>query len=407
MVWIILLLCLGLVGAAGYYQGPVRAAFAFFGLFFGTLLAGPLSPLTERLLILCGLHHPVWSVFAPQVLAFLIVLIIFKVGGQVVHQKIAVYFKYKVDDKTLYRWQRAYARLGLCVGLLNGAFYFILISLLIYSAGYFTTEAAGAEGGSGGVRFLTGTRSELHSLNLDRVLASYDMVSAKDYQAADMAALVLHNPLLLSRLGHYPPCLILAQQPQFKQLGNDKDLMQLVAAQGKPIEILDQPQVHTMLTNAATFAQVQNLIAPDLDDLQTYLTTGQSPKYDPQAILGVWDIDRAATVSSTVDQVKKKQPGITPSKLKAIQNELFPLSQGLSLTATPDHQVILKQPNPNNSEITVVATGTWKQVEDTYQVNLPGLLPETFEVEFVEGNRLLMPKTVQDNTYVLAFDKEL
>jgi hypothetical protein len=29
-----------------------------------------------------------------------------------------------------------------CVGLLNGAFYFILLTLLIYSAGYFTTEAA-------------------------------------------------------------------------------------------------------------------------------------------------------------------------------------------------------------------------------------------------------------------------
>src|SRR5271155_1462911 len=146
MVWFILLLCLGLVGAAGYYQGPVRAGFAFCGLLFGTMLAGPLSPLTQRLLELVGLHHPAWNIFAPQVLAFLIVLTIFKIAGQVVHQKIAVYFKYKVDDKTLYRWQRVYARLGACVGLLNGSFYFLLLTLLIYSAGYFTTEAAVGEG---------------------------------------------------------------------------------------------------------------------------------------------------------------------------------------------------------------------------------------------------------------------
>jgi gamma-glutamyltranspeptidase/glutathione hydrolase len=44
MVWIIVFLCLGLVGAAGFYQGPVRAAFSFFGLLFGTLLAGPGAP---------------------------------------------------------------------------------------------------------------------------------------------------------------------------------------------------------------------------------------------------------------------------------------------------------------------------------------------------------------------------
>jgi CubicO group peptidase (beta-lactamase class C family) len=40
MVWIIAFLCLGLVGATGYYQGSVRAAFAFFGLLFGTFLSG-------------------------------------------------------------------------------------------------------------------------------------------------------------------------------------------------------------------------------------------------------------------------------------------------------------------------------------------------------------------------------
>src|SRR5580658_3285892 len=102
MVWIIAFLCLGLVGAAGFYQGPVRAAFSFFGLLFGTILAGPLSPLTKRLLPLVGLHHPAWSIFAPQVLAFLIVLIIFKIAGQVVHQRVAFHFKYKVDDTTVY-----------------------------------------------------------------------------------------------------------------------------------------------------------------------------------------------------------------------------------------------------------------------------------------------------------------
>jgi|ERR1700722_1299131 len=399
MVWIIAFLCLGLVGAAGYYQGPVRAAFSFFGLVFGSLLAGPLSPLTKHLLPLVGLHHPAWNIFAPQVLAFLIVLIIFKIAGQVVHQKIAVYFKYKVSEQLLYRWQRVYARLGGCVGLLNGAVYFILLTLLIYSAGYFTAEAATGRGDPAGARFLTETRKELHAQNLDRVLASYDMVPGRVYEAADLADLILHNPLLLSRLAHYPPCLQLAERPDFKNLARDAQLQQMISTQAKVSDILRYPSVQAMLTNATVVTQVTGVIGDDLDDLQTFLTTGQSPKFDPETILGIWDIDRAATVA----QVRKKQPAVTPKQLGKIEEDLFPLILGLSLTATPDGQMILKQPNPNTSESTVVAAGTWKKDQDTYEVNLPGSLPETSEIEIEKGIRLFLPKF----GYVLAFDKEL
>jgi hypothetical protein len=399
MVWIIAFLCLGLVGSAGYYQGPVRAAFTFFGLLFGTCLAGPLSPLTKRLLPLVGLHHPAWNIFAPQVLAFLIVLAIFKIGGQMVHQKIDLHFKYKVDDQSLYRWQRIYARLGLCVGLLNGTVYFILLTLLIYSAGYFTAEAATGEGDPAGARFLTETRAGLHQANLDRVLASYDMVPAQVYEAADMAALVLHNPLLLSRLGHYPPCLQLAERQEFKDLAHDVQLQQMIAAQSKVVDIIQYPSVRAMLTNATIVAEVSDVIGHDLDDLQIFLLTGQSPKYDPETILGVWEINRAETIS----QVRKRNPKITPKELRLKEEELFPRISGLSLTATPDHQLILKLPNPNTLESTVVSGGTWKKDADTYEVNLPGSLPETSEIEIQEGRRLFLPKFGG----VLAFDKEM
>jgi hypothetical protein len=399
MVWIIAFLCLGFVGAAGYYQGPVRAAFAFFGLLFGTLLAGPLSPLTRHLLPLLGLHHPAWSVFAPQVLGFLIVLIVFKIAGQVVHQKIAVYFKYKVSDQLLYRWQRVYARLGLCVGLLNGSFYFILLTLLIYSAGYFTTAVASGASDPVSVRFLTETRKELHGLNLDRMLASYDMVPVPVYQAVDLAALLLHNPLLFSRLEHYPPCLELAERADFKGLGRDVELQQMISSQAKVLDILRHPNLQTMLTNATVFAQVSGLLGKDLEDLQSFLTTGQSPTYDPETILGIWDIDRAATLV----QARKKEPAISPKQLDKVEQELLPLITGLSVTAMPNNQLILKVLNPSSSEVTIVAAGTWKKDQDTYQVNLPGSLPETSEIEIEQGHRLFLPKF----GYVLAFDKEL
>jgi hypothetical protein len=73
------------------------------------------------------------------------------------------------------------------------------------------------------------------------------------------------------------------------------------------------------------------------------------------------------------------------------------------LTATPDNHMVLKKPNPNTTESTVVATGTWKKEGDTYQVNLPGSVPETSEIEIENENRLFLPKS----GVVMAFDKEM
>lgn len=112
MVWLIAFACLGLVGVTGYYSGPIRAGFSLVGLFFGVALAGPLSPLTKHLLPLLGLAHPLWQLFVPQALAFLIVVIIFIIAGGVAHRKLCVHFKYKVDEKKLLAWERLYCRLA-------------------------------------------------------------------------------------------------------------------------------------------------------------------------------------------------------------------------------------------------------------------------------------------------------
>ena len=147
--------CLSWAGWPGWLLlGPIRAGFSFLGLFFGVVLAGPLSPLTKHLLPLLGLVHPLWQFFVPQALAFLIVLIIFLIAGSVLHRKLSVHFKYKVDEKKLISWERLYSRLGFCVGLLNGAVYFFLLMLPIYIGGYFTAEAA-AEGKQSAVRAIS------------------------------------------------------------------------------------------------------------------------------------------------------------------------------------------------------------------------------------------------------------
>jgi hypothetical protein len=398
MVWLIAFACLGLVGLTGYYSGPIRASFSLAGLFFGAILARPLSPLTKHLLPLLGLEHPLWQFFIPQALAFLIVLIIFTIAGTVVHRKLTHHFKYKVEEKKLLRWERLYSRLGFCVGLLNGAIYFFLILMPVYVGGYFTTEAAAEGNIPPAAQFLTKTRAEMHDLKLDRVLAAYDPTPPQIYQASDIADLVLHNPLLKSRISHYPPFLTLGQRDEFQALANDEALLEMLDRQASLSEILNYPAVHAIVTNPSLTGEIYGILGNDLNDLQDYLTTGKSPKFDDETILGIWTIDPHATL----DQERKRHPGMNLRQLAKVRQAMYPVIHDLSLTATTDNKMFLKKQAPNSPKATIVSAGTWKK-DGNYQVSLPGSKPETTEIEIEGSDTLLLPK----DGYIMVFDKEM
>ncbi|HWD19393.1 MAG TPA: CvpA family protein [Verrucomicrobiae bacterium] len=399
MVWIIAVLCLALVGAIGFFQGPVRSLFGLFGLLAGAVLAGPLRPLTKPLLPLLGLHHQIWGFFVPQMIAFIVVLVIFIITGNVVHHKILMHFKYDEDDARFYAWNRLYTRLGFCVGLLNGAVYFVVLLVPIYIGGFFTTVAEGAqgEGGTAGARFMTHARGELHGLGLDRVLAAYDPLPPQVYQATDIAALVLHNPLLENRLSQYPPFLTLAQRPEFQALGNDLQLQQMLQTQAPIGDILKYPPVQAIVTNTAITSDVEALLGNDLDDLQHYLLTGQSAKYDAETILGTWTINVPATYAQL-----RKRGGMTPLQMRNNRLRMASYVNGLTLVCTVNHEFIMKKQSTMSPDASVVATGKWQKSGDTYEVELPGSKPPTTEIEIQNGIRMLLPKDGD----VLAFDKD-
>jgi hypothetical protein len=398
MVWLIAIVCLGLIGLAGYYSGPIRGGFSFVGLLFGLLLAGPLSPLARHLLPVLGLEHPLWQFFIPQALAFLMVLIIFIIAGAVVHRKVSLFFKYKADDKKLIRWQRMYSRLGFCVGVLNGAVYFLLIMIPIYIGGYFTAEAATEGNNPPAAQFLTRTRAELHDSKLDRVLAAYDPTPAQVYKASDIADLVIHNPLLKSRISHYPPFLTLGQRPEFQALANDGQLLEMIDRQASINEILKYPAVQAIVTNAVLTGQIYNVLGNDLNDLQEYLLTGKSPKFDDEKILGVWTINPQESFA----RERKRHPGMKLTQFDKLRQDMAPVIRDLSLTVTTDNQVILKKQGGGDVQTRMLSVGNWKK-DSAYQITLPGSKPETTEVEIDNDNTLLLPK----DGYILAFDKEL
>src|SRR5512137_2186480 len=132
LFWLLALVLLASLAGIGYRQGAIRVACSFLGILFGALLAGLLARPIKPLLISLGLKTPALAWLLAPVVAFVVISIIFKIAGYMVHQKVDVHFKYHAGDLRLARWERLSHRLGLCLGLANGALYLILISAVIY-----------------------------------------------------------------------------------------------------------------------------------------------------------------------------------------------------------------------------------------------------------------------------------
>lgn len=396
IIWLTALVLLGLLAFVGFKQGAIRVAISLLGLFVAALLAVPLSSAIKPILPFVKLEHPVWSLIVPPLVIFILVMIAFKIVAMVVHRKVDMIYKYKRDDKTRFKWERMNARVGMSLGLINGAVYFVLLLIPFYVAGYLTAQLASGEEDPKGMKFINSTRQQIHDAKLDKVVAGYDPAPSNYYQAADILGLVKNNPLLVSRLAHYPVFLSLAERPEFQALANDVEVNQMIQTQAKVGDILKHPKVQAITTNVAVSKEISQLLGSDLPDLHQYLLTGKSEKYDDEKILGLWTLD----INASAEQEKVLKPKTTPLELKRLkQNKYAPL-QGLTFIGTTDQKAILKFPaTAGGAPAEVVGQGDWKAAGSNYEVTL-GSTPVS--VTFEDG-KLLLPR----DGMTLVFQKEL
>ena len=116
-------------------------------------------------------------------------------------------------------------------------------------------------------------------------------------------------------------------------------------------------------------------VQPNLSDLPKYLETGKSPKYSSEPILGRWNFDVNAVLGSYL----RAHPNVTSPEMQKTKRWLVMGFSKTSLTATTDHQVILKNapqlaaaanavPSPGNQTV----QGQWKSADGKYQLSLSG-----------------------------------
>ena len=269
-IWLLAIVLLGLLAVVGYNQGAIRVAFSLAGLLVGAALAWPLSPLVRPIFPAMTLTNPMWGYYLSPVVVFLIVMIVFKVAGFTVHQKAETHYKYHEGETRRLMWERLMQRLGLCLGLVNGAVYLLLLSAVIYVLGYVSVQLATADDDPTTLKVLNRLGRDLQSSGVHKTVAAFDPMPEAYYDAIDIIGDIRNNPILVSRLSKYPAFLGLAERQEFQELGKDTQFNELWVRQARIGEIMGHARFQGLMNNEPLRAEVLKLVE-DLKDLKQFI----------------------------------------------------------------------------------------------------------------------------------------
>ena len=399
-IWILAVVLLAASIALGHKLGAINAAFTFVGILFAALLATTVGKLFKPLLPHLGVHNEtmVWAI-AP-IVAFVVVMFLFRAAGFFVHHKIEMYYKYKAGDLRLALWQRLNTRLGACIGTLNGTAYLVLIGFLIFNFSYWTAQVAPSDGESRSTKLVNRMGQDLQSTGFDKAARSLVTMPENYYKMADLAGLIAQNPQLSDRLGRYPAFLSLVERDDVQQLVSNNDFTNAWNSHAAMGQLLNDPQVKTILQNNELLDVVWVTVQTNLDDLTAYLQNGKSAKYDSQTILGRWDFN----VNTTIAMLRQAQPNMRASEMKAVRASWTQGFADTTFVAGADGQAFLKSMPDFKKQPPTMDTwkGSWTPNDTNYDLSLSSNGENKSMTAQTTGGRL----TLKDDKNTLIFDRE-
>jgi hypothetical protein len=336
-LWIIALLLFASLGIVGFYQGALRMAVSTVGLFVAALLAMPLAGVFALILNVFGMEHPIPISFLAPFIAFVLVLIGFKSVGMATHKKVDGYMKYKASDTVRLLFERMNSRVGILAGLCNAFIYFILISAVLYTVGYFSAQAAVSEKDTMVWRIFTRLAKDLQSTGVDKAVAGYVPAKENYFDAADVLALIFRNPVIQDRLSDYPPFLLYSEDARFKALGDDKKFQEDWIKGPSLAEFMAHEQIKRVIEDVPFYTNAVATLGGNYKDLKIYLETGKSPKYDEEQILGRWTFN----FSQSFNVNRRKKPNMTRQEQTNLR-ALLGQRRDTTIIAMPNHRLLLK-----------------------------------------------------------------
>ena len=406
-IWILAILCLAAAALAGWRQGGIRAAISFVGILIAALLAVPVGKLFSLILPHVGVTNPItlWAV-AP-ICGFGLVLGLIKLGAQNVHKKVEVFYKYKAGDLRLSLWERLNTRLGICVGLLNGTVYFILVSFVFFQMAYLTSQTTVAANAPKMTQLVNklGEDMDLQHSKVAIAAAAVGTLPPIFYKLADAAGFLMQNPAAAQRLADYPGLTSLWERDDMQPLVQDSSLTNAVLTGAPVSEVLNLQSVQDFLHNKKLSEFVWDTVRTNFDDMTNYLATGKSPKYDSEKVVGRWEFNTGVTFA----WMRQDRPRMSSAELRALRAWVIQSYAQTRLLVTGDNQIFVRSlprvhPGANGQPPTTELNnwkGDWSNDGKSYTFHLTFENDEKFLTGTTEGVRL----TVKDGRNTYIFDK--
>jgi hypothetical protein len=160
-----------------------------------------------------------------------------------------------------------------------------------------------------------------------------------------------------------------------------------------------------MLKDNELTAMILDIVQTDWDDLNEYLKSGQSAKYDSEKLLGRWDFN----VNVSVGMLLIAHPNIRSSEIKALRSLWSDAYAQTVFVAAADQQAFLENLPRFTVEkgVAIVAEkmtfqGQWKNVSTNYELSLNGNGQHKSTTAHTDGLRL----TIKSGNDVWVFDHQ-
>lgn len=336
-LWIVGILLVALFGAMGYFLGSIRTVVVLVGLWLSALLAkavgAPMAGLVPKL----GFENPIWLVYLPPVLGFLVMFLVFAVAAFVVHHLLHRQYRNSTDEYTYARWERLNRRTGVGAGAAAGVVAWVLVSAVAYVPGYLTTQIEGSEEASMAVKFANGMTTSARNSGLQRLIERFQPAAPEHFQAADVLGLIYQNPAAHARLASYPPFLGLAEaHPELADLGRDPGVQTAIQSKAGFTGLMEQDRIRAVLENHEV---VQSLMGLNYADLEGYLRTGVSEVYRGEPALGRWRLNVRRSIAEMRTTPSSQ---LSATEFNLIRKALNVYLEEMNVGFTTDNRVLLR-----------------------------------------------------------------
>ena len=402
-IWILALALMAAGAGAGHRLGAIRATFSFIGIWAGIWLALPIGRLIESLLPETGAGNSLLVWILAPLTGFVIVSIAFKIAAALAHRKVEMFYKYRADERRRALWERLNARLGLCLGLANGAMYLVLCSFLIFNLTYLTTQMAAAKEQPALIKIVNRLGSDLQTTGVAKTVGVVGTLPKTYYKLADLSGLLLQNPQVGPRLAKYPALTSLWERDDMQALMQSPTVTNALASGASLGDIIHDPAVQKFFASQTQPHLVLEILQTNLDDLYTYLETGKSAKYDGEKILGQWEFNAAVTTAL----LRQSRPQMTANETRTAMASLTKAYSQTQLLFTGDNKLFIKNLPKFKTEAGQPATieltglkGEWSHGDTGYALHATASAVEKNWTATLEGSRL----TLTEGNNRLVFD---